>query len=148
MGELAKNLTADLVKSVGAIYQWNITQGGKVVGQWTLDLKNGSGSVTEGPAKPKADCTLTLADGDFVEIFEGRLDPMKAFMSGKLKVAGNIMLSQKLKAVFDANKTKIADARATLTTAAPATPAAPAATASSSALPKVRSFITQVVHDF
>jgi 3-hydroxyacyl-CoA dehydrogenase/3a,7a,12a-trihydroxy-5b-cholest-24-enoyl-CoA hydratase len=122
--ELGKNLTADLVKSVGAIYQWNITKDGKVAGQWTLDLKNGNGSVYEGPAKPKADCTLTMADADFVEIFNGKLDPMKAFMGGKLKIAGNIMLSQKLKTVFDANRKKIEEAAATFALGGGATPAA------------------------
>ena len=64
---------------------------------------------------------LTMADADFVEIFNGKLDPMKAFMSGKLKIAGNIMLSQKLKTVLDANRKKIEEAAATLSVGAGAT---------------------------
>jgi len=116
-----------LVKSVGAIYQWNITKAGKIVGQWALDLKNGSGSVYEGPAKPKADCTLTMSNADFVDLFNGKLDPMKAFMSGNLRIAGNIMLSQKLKTVFDANKSKTDEAVATLSVGSTAPPPAKAA---------------------
>ena len=124
--ELGKNMSADLVKAVGAVYQWNITQGGKVAAQWTVDLKNGSGAVKDGAASPKADCTLTLADDDLMALFAGTLDPMKAFMSGKLKIAGNVMLSQKLKALFESNKSKVSAAQATVAPAAAAPAAAPA----------------------
>ena len=92
-----------------------------MAGQWTVDLKSGSGSVTEGPAKPKADCTLTLSDDDLVGLFDGSLDAMKAFMGGKLKIGGHVMLAQKLKALFEANK-----GAGKPTPAAPAAPAAPA----------------------
>ena len=68
------------MKQVGAIYQWNITSNGAVAAQWSVDLKNGAGAVSEGPAKPKADCTLTLSDDDLVGLFNGSLDPMKVCM--------------------------------------------------------------------
>jgi (3R)-3-hydroxyacyl-CoA dehydrogenase / 3a,7a,12a-trihydroxy-5b-cholest-24-enoyl-CoA hydratase / enoyl-CoA hydratase 2 len=98
--QMAKGLTPDLVEKTKAIFQWTITKDGKPAGTWTVDLKNGSGSVYEGAAKEKAGCTLTLSDDDFVALVEGKLDSMKAFMSGKLKVGGNVMLAQKLKGVL------------------------------------------------
>lgn len=42
------------------------------------------------------DTTLTVADEDMVDIALGKLNPQAAFMKGKLKIAGNIMLTQKL----------------------------------------------------
>jgi (3R)-3-hydroxyacyl-CoA dehydrogenase / 3a,7a,12a-trihydroxy-5b-cholest-24-enoyl-CoA hydratase / enoyl-CoA hydratase 2 len=95
-------VNADLVKKVNAIFQWTITKDGKPAGTWTVDLKNGSGSVYEGAAKEKAGCTLTLSDDDLVSMVTGKMDAMKAFMSGKLKVGGNVMLAQKLQAVLPA----------------------------------------------
>jgi 3-hydroxyacyl-CoA dehydrogenase/3a,7a,12a-trihydroxy-5b-cholest-24-enoyl-CoA hydratase len=62
---------------------------------WTLDLKNGKGSVVEG-APPSADCTLEIAEGDFLDMTQGKSDPMKLFTTGKLKISGNVMASQKL----------------------------------------------------
>src|SRR5262249_30909899 len=62
---------------------------------WTLDLKNGKGSVVEG-APPSADCTLEIADADFLDMTSGKSDPMKLFTTGKLKISGNVMASQKL----------------------------------------------------
>jgi len=56
-------LSADIVKKVNAVYQWNIVDGSnKVISTWTSDLKNGTGSIYAGPAKGKADCTLTLSE--------------------------------------------------------------------------------------
>lgn len=48
------------------------------------------------PKGAKPDTTLTLSDDDFVNIALGKLNPQQAFIKGKLKIAGNIMLTQKL----------------------------------------------------
>ena len=42
------------------------------------------------------DCTITMADADLVAMAQGKLDGMQAFMGGKLKIKGNMMLAQKL----------------------------------------------------
>ncbi|XP_055841200.1 peroxisomal multifunctional enzyme type 2 [Episyrphus balteatus] len=82
-------------KSVNAVFQFKITKDGKVSKEWTLDLKNAK--VYQGPAKDiKVDTTLTVADEDMVDIALGKLNSQAAFMKGKLKIAGNIMLTQKL----------------------------------------------------
>lgn len=60
-----------------------------------MDLK--SGCVYEGAPKDcKPNTTLTVSDEDFVDMATGKLNPQAAFMKGKLKVNGNIMLAQKL----------------------------------------------------
>ena len=38
----------EMVKKVKAIFQWDITVDGKVISQWTVDLKSGDGEVYEG----------------------------------------------------------------------------------------------------
>ncbi|HVH48171.1 MAG TPA: SDR family NAD(P)-dependent oxidoreductase, partial [Labilithrix sp.] len=50
---------------------------------WTLDLKNGKGSVTEGGTT--ADCILDLTDADFRAMVAGKADPMKLWTDKKLK---------------------------------------------------------------
>eukprot|EP00051_Salpingoeca_urceolata_P018717 m.265464 g.265464 ORF g.265464 m.265464 type:complete len:127 (+) comp19262_c1_seq3:205-585(+) len=102
--QIKAGVSAALVKKTKAVFQFNITQGGKKAATWTVDLKNGDGAVHEGPPKSgKPGCTLTIADDDLVALTAGKLDAMKAFMSGKLKVSGNIMLAQKLSSLFSAN---------------------------------------------
>jgi len=90
-----KNNGAQMVKTVGGIYQFNVKNSSGKVQQWTLDLKSNTGSVSVGPnAKP--DCTLTLGDDDFVAIMTGKLNAQQAFMQGKMKIAGNMGLATKL----------------------------------------------------
>ena len=79
----------DLAAKVGVTYLWKI--GDK---RWLLDLKNGAGSVKEGDAA--AECTLELAEEDFLALTQGKADAMKLFTTGKLKISGNVMASQKL----------------------------------------------------
>lgn len=87
------------VKKIDGVFQYNITKDGATVATWTVDLKRPS--VYQGPPQTgKADCTLTLADEDMVQIASGKLNPQAAFIQGKLKVAGNIMLTQKLSALL------------------------------------------------
>lgn len=60
-----------------------------------IDLK--SAKLYEGPPKDViADTTLTVSDDDFIDIALGKINPQVAFMKGKLKIAGNILLTQKL----------------------------------------------------
>lgn len=56
------------------------------------------GTIYEGNPEEdvKPDTTLTITDNDLVDIALGKLNPQVAFMKGKLKIAGNIMLTQKL----------------------------------------------------
>ena len=63
-----------------------------------VDLRKGPGKVYTGPPNNgvKPNVTLTLEDEDMVALGTGKLNPQKAFMSGKLKVSGNVMLTQKL----------------------------------------------------
>ncbi|XP_063700059.1 peroxisomal multifunctional enzyme type 2 [Culicoides brevitarsis] len=89
------NAQPEKAKSVNGVFLYKILHDGKVVKEWTLDLKNGK--IHKGHAKDiKIDTTLTVADSDLVEIATGKLNPQSAFMKGKLKITGNIMLTQKL----------------------------------------------------
>ena len=82
----------DLVGKVGAVYLFAVKDPDSA---WTLDLKNGKGAVHEGQVGT-IDCTLEIAEKDFIDMTTGKSDPMKLFTTGKLKISGNIMLSQKL----------------------------------------------------
>ena len=58
-------------------------------------LKDGSLTVHEGRAE-SPDLTVIIGDDNLVKLFRGELNPMTAFMSGKLKVKGDLGLAQRL----------------------------------------------------
>jgi 3-hydroxyacyl-CoA dehydrogenase/3a,7a,12a-trihydroxy-5b-cholest-24-enoyl-CoA hydratase len=62
---------------------------------WTVDLATPPGQVTEGTAGTPA-VTLEISDADFMAMATGKVEAMKLFSSGKLKISGDIMASQKL----------------------------------------------------
>ncbi|MFN4289029.1 MAG: SCP2 sterol-binding domain-containing protein [Brevundimonas sp.] len=43
-----------------------------------------------------ADAVVQMSWDDFLALSEGRLDPMMAFMQGKMKIQGDMMLAQRL----------------------------------------------------
>ncbi len=102
MIEGVKTKGPQMVKMGGAVFQFVISDGGDK-GKFVLDLKNGGGAAKYGE-EAKADCTITMSDADFMAMADGKLDGMQAFMGGKLKIKGNMMLAQKLAPILQAAK--------------------------------------------
>ncbi|XP_048383173.1 hydroxysteroid dehydrogenase-like protein 2 isoform X1 [Stegostoma tigrinum] len=98
-------ITADMVKSTGGIYQFELT--GEHPGTWYIDLKNGSGSIGHGSFPGKADVLMSMSSEDFVKMFAGKMKPTMAFMSGKLKVKGDMSLAIKLESLMTHLKAKL-----------------------------------------
>lgn len=93
--KLANN--ADSVKKVDAIYQFNID--GDNGGTWTVDLTKDGDFVSEG-ASDDADCTVTMKEEDFISMWNGKLPGAQAFMTGKLKISGDMGLAMKLQKII------------------------------------------------
>jgi len=67
---------------------------------WVIDLKK-EGAVTKGkPSGAKPDVTLIMDDETFVDLASGKIGGQKAYMTGKLKTKGNMMLATKLENVL------------------------------------------------
>lgn len=88
-------------KAVNGIFQFNVrtsseAEGEKMV-QFYVDMKK-EGKIEKGPgpAKPKPDCTLTISDRDMIRVALGQMSPQVAFMKGRVKVKGNIMLGLRM----------------------------------------------------
>lgn len=83
---------ANLVDQIQTIFQFKLSAPDST---YTVDLKNGAGSVGAGETV-KPECTLELSDSDFMDMCSGKADPQKLYFAGKLKISGNVMASQKL----------------------------------------------------
>jgi putative sterol carrier protein len=86
----------ELAAQIGASYKFEVTGDGG--GTWLVNLKEGNGTVSAGDGE--ADCHITVDSADFLAIINGELNGQMAFMSGKLKVQGDMMLAMKLGSIL------------------------------------------------
>ncbi len=96
----------DIAAKIGKVYQFKLSAPDSV---WTLDLKANKVAAGES-AKPE--CTLELSDADFMAMVSGKANPMKLFSSGRLKISGDLMASQKLDFLQKVDKGAVAAAMA------------------------------------
>ncbi|MBW3594869.1 MAG: SCP2 sterol-binding domain-containing protein [Actinobacteria bacterium] len=68
--------------------------------QWTVKIANGTCVTSEGPA---SDPRLTLKIGlvDFIRLIFGQADGTQLFMSGNLKLQGDMMFAMQMQGFFD-----------------------------------------------
>jgi putative sterol carrier protein len=67
-------------------------------GAWTVRVADGSIAVDEGAQA--ADCTITASEDTFRQIISGDQNPTSAYMTGKLKVKGDMGAALKLQKLF------------------------------------------------
>ena len=74
-------------------------------GMYVVHIADGKCDVREGQIdQPNA--TMTTSAANYIAIVEGRLDGMKAFMTGQLKVKGDLALMMKFQQMFDTSKAR------------------------------------------
>lgn len=66
-------------------------------------LREGDLTTHEGPAEAP-DLTVIIADDDLVRLFRGELNPMTAFMTGRVQVRGDMQLAQRLVGLVDRSR--------------------------------------------
>ncbi|MGH3084752.1 MAG: SCP2 sterol-binding domain-containing protein [Gaiellaceae bacterium] len=67
-------------------------------GTWKVDVQDGSVSVAEGSGD--ADATISASEETFGQIASGDLNATTAYMTGKLKIKGDMGAAMKLQKLF------------------------------------------------
>ncbi len=76
-----------------------LTINGDDAGVYAFKIANQTCELIRGGVE-KPDLNLTLADKDWLAIAEGKLDAMNAFMTGKVKAAGDMALAMRIPNLF------------------------------------------------
>ena len=84
-------------QGLNVVIQFNFT--GAEPGNWNAEIKNGALKVEKG-VHPNPTLAVTADSADYIKIFNRELDPMQAFMQGKLKLQGDLSLAMKMSQFF------------------------------------------------
>jgi putative sterol carrier protein len=96
---MASRLIADKAQGVNAIIQFNLS--GDNGGLYWLKIADGKCESGEGQAPAdQVKMTLKAAADDWHAVSTGKMNPMQAFMSGKIKIEGDMGMAMKLQTMF------------------------------------------------
>ena len=84
-------------KGVNAVVQLNAS--GEGGGQYQIKVADAKCELAQGVAASPA-VTIDVAAQDWIDIITGKLDPTRAFMSGKLRIKGDLGLMMRFQSMF------------------------------------------------
>ena len=88
---------SDKATGTSAVIQYDVSGDGG--GTWNAVIKDGACKVSEGAAS-NPNLTLTMSSQDWLDMTGGKLSGQMAFMSGKLKLKGDMGLAMKVGSLF------------------------------------------------
>lgn len=96
--QMAERFIPGKAEGVDAVIQFDLS--GENGGLYWLKISSGSCAAGEGAVEnPKM--TLRASADDYASVVSGQINPMQAFMSGKIKVQGDMGIAMKLQTMFD-----------------------------------------------
>lgn len=101
-GKIGQEITKEVVEKTDAIYQIELTGNESEI--WHLNMKEFPVRAGKGAAEVSPDATLILNSKDFVNMINGQLKPANAFLSGKLKIHGNMHKAMKVEKIMNSLK--------------------------------------------
>jgi putative sterol carrier protein len=91
---LPSRVTPDRIEGMNNTYVFDI----EGAGVWTVAVAEGAISVSEGASD--ADCTFSASEETFEKIASGEQNATTAYMTGKLKIKGDMGAAMKLQKIF------------------------------------------------
>ena len=89
--DVSRSITEDIVKGTQCTYLFDVDGD-----RWLLDLKNGAGSINQVDANVSGDITMSMKEDVMIAIFTGKQKAATAYMTGKLKIKGDLGKAMKL----------------------------------------------------
>ena len=93
--ELQKGFNPDAAKDMNEVFQFEV----KDDGEYFIEIKDGTCTVGTGEHDDPS-VTLIMNKATLKGVLSGEVNGMTAFMTGKMKAQGNMMLATKLNSLF------------------------------------------------
>jgi putative sterol carrier protein len=95
--EMPNRFNKEAAKGLNAIYQFDLAGDGG--GKWHVLINNDSCEVKEG-AHASPSITISMAAQDYLDMISGKANGQMLFMSGKLRIAGDMGLAMRMQSLF------------------------------------------------
>ena len=95
--KIPENFDPEKAKDINMVLGFNLS--GDNGGEWNINIADGKIDVNEGPAE-SASATISMDGDDYVKMMSGELNPMMAFMGGKVKGDGDLNSVMKMQSIF------------------------------------------------
>lgn len=94
---IQEGFNPDKAEGVDAVFQFDLT--GPNGGKYWIKVAHKQADVHQGEHESPTMVIVAVAE-DYVAVVNGDINPMMAFMQGKIKVKGEMALALKLQAIF------------------------------------------------
>jgi len=95
LSNLQENFNADAAAGMEEVFQFDISD----AGEYYIEIKDGTCNIAEGEHDDPS-VTLKMNKDTLKGVLSGEVNGMTAFMTGKVKAEGNMMLATKLNSLF------------------------------------------------
>jgi putative sterol carrier protein len=95
--EMPTRFNKAAAKGLKAVYQFDLAGDGG--GKWYVAIENENCEVKEG-AHASPSITISMTAQDYIDMINGKLNGQVAFMSGKLRIAGDMGLAMRMQSLF------------------------------------------------
>jgi putative sterol carrier protein len=87
----------EAAQGLDAVYQFDLSGDGG--GKWYVVIKNQTCEVHEG-GHPSPSVTLSMTAQDYVDMINGQANGQVLFMTGRLRIAGDLGLAIRMQSLF------------------------------------------------
>ena len=95
--KMSEVFDADAAQGLDVVFQFEIS--GDDGGNWNIVVKDGTCEIMEG-RHGEPTVTLSMSAETWLSMINKEINGMQAFMDGRLKAAGDIMLAQRVEQLF------------------------------------------------
>jgi putative sterol carrier protein len=95
--QMPSRFKKDAAQGLNAVFQFDLS--GEGGGKWQISINNDQCDIKEGGhASPNV--TISMAASDYLDMVAGKLNAQMAFMSGKLRISGDMGLALRFQGLF------------------------------------------------
>ena len=95
--QMPSRFKKEAAQGLNAVYQFDLS--GEGGGKWQIVIKNDQCEIKEG-AHPSPNATISMTAQDYLDMAVGKLNPQMAFISGKLRISGDMGLALRFQGLF------------------------------------------------